>query len=171
MSQSSGKRRRPRSARSKATQPVLCRPSQNHRTCKFRHISKRLDLSGLPGSTVLCADCHSKIRNDGVCPIYGCARCKFYVCSPCFERPSCGHGHLLKAISAPKHSVCSQCSFQSKKRRLPMYHCNVCKFKLCLGIKYHALSLFLCHCIHGHDHGVTMLQDVSRIQRAAGTTV
>ena len=125
-------------------------PNHDHpirdRNVSFVPGLKRLDLSGFSSSSVLCADCHCKIRIDKTSPIYGCARCKFYICSPCYDRPTCGHGHLLKAITAPKLSACSRCRYQSKKRRLPMYHCNVCKFKLCLGIDSEApccsLSLY-----------------------------
>ena len=122
----SHKSKRKLNARSKSLQPTLI---TNTRTCKFKHASKRIDLSA--AKSITCTDCKSKINKDGT--VYGCSRCKFYLCSACFRKPSCSNGHLLKAAQVQKNSTCSVCQYKSKKQRLIMYSCRVCKFNMCLG--------------------------------------
>eukprot|EP01084_Bolivina_argentea_P133706 235993_1 len=113
--------------RSKSLTPSPINPF-NQRTCKYNHGSRKIDTSS--SASYECADCKSKIKRYGL--IYGCTRCKFYLCSPCFRKPSCANGHLLNPGHVGKNTLCSQCKYKSKKR-LQMYQCNACKFNMCLG--------------------------------------
>eukprot|EP01084_Bolivina_argentea_P257905 434601_1 len=127
MSLSANKKKR--SHRSKSLSPSPIPNNNNQRTCQYNHSNKLIDSS--TASTFQCNDCKSKIKRNGI--VYGCLRCKFYLCQPCFSKPSCKNGHLLKRSHAKRNTICCVCKYKSKKQRLQMYQCNVCKFNMCLG--------------------------------------
>jgi len=116
-----------KNSRSKSLSPSSINP-YNQRRCKYQHQNKKIDSSS---SILQCNDCKSKIKKYGT--VYGCSRCKFYLCSACFRKPSCANGHLLKASHVKRGTLCSSCQYKSKKQRLQMYQCNQCKYRMCLG--------------------------------------
>eukprot|EP01084_Bolivina_argentea_P050756 93354_1 len=95
---------------SRSSSPSQINPS-NQRTCKYNHSTKKIDSSS--SSTYLCNDCEFKIKRHGI--VYGCLRCKFYLCQPCFRKPSCQNGHVLNTIYSKRNTICSMCKYKSKK--------------------------------------------------------